>query len=200
VCIDHQTEVRLGWELEQTSDEDNDITYWTIRLYPYAYGELDWRPFMSFNIDDFVYYSEIKATVEDFQAGVFVEGTAWWDWSTTTATRMFCYGAGYAVDTITFAFWLANHINDCYKTILDDLEDPGKAFTNKEEDFLEWSYCEESDEVDVPIFEYSFFDESADQEVYWVGETPAQDASTGCTAALFTGNPWLESAFDIYVN
>jgi hypothetical protein len=28
LCFDHATEVQIGWELEQTSGDDDDIFYW----------------------------------------------------------------------------------------------------------------------------------------------------------------------------
>jgi len=198
--MDHATDIRLGWELDQTSDEDNSVTYWNMRLYPYAYGELDWKPFLNFNTDAFKFYSELNGIFEDFKVGVFAQSTLWWDWTAVGSnTRKVCVAAGWAFETITTTMTTQTYIYDCYKTILSNLLDPAAAFTNPDEKFLSWTDCGESDQIDAPLFEYSWFADSADQEGYWIGEAISESAATGCTAALFT-NPIAASVFDIVVS
>ena len=131
VCMDHQTEVRIGYNLDQSSDEESDVTYWKLRLVPYAYGEMDWKPFINLTQDDLRLYSELNAVFDDFEAGVFGEVVFWWDWTSaigSTGNRDICVGAGYTFEEIAFALTTENFINNCYKTILSNLLDPAAAF------------------------------------------------------------------------
>jgi hypothetical protein len=70
---------------------------------PYAQAEIDWRPFLNFNKNDFKFYSETQFTFDEFKVGAFGEVTFWWDWTAMNSnTRRLCYAAGRNFDTITF--------------------------------------------------------------------------------------------------
>lgn len=138
--------MRIGWELQQSSDNEDDVEYWRLRLYPYAYGEIDWKPFVNFNKEDFKYYGEMNGIFEDFQLGVFADLTFWWDWTaidTDDGTRKVCYAAGKLFDAITAKLTTQTYIYNCYKTIISNLLKPFDEFTN--ENNKGWTECDESD-------------------------------------------------------
>lgn len=198
MCVDHATDVRIGWELTQTSDDDDDITYWRLRLYPYAYGELDWKPFTNFNADKFKYYGEVNAVVDDFKMGVFGDLTFWWDWSAIDTsgegTREICYAAGQLFEAITLTLTTQFYIYDCYKTIINNLLKPFDQLSN----LFEWTKCDESDQIDAPLWEQVWYE--GDEEDYWVGEDVDIDATEGCTGGLFANNPLAANIYDIAVS
>lgn len=149
--------------------------------------------------EDFRYYSEFNAIFDDFEAGAFAEVVFWWDWTSdvgTTGNRDVCVGVGYTLEEIAFTLTTENFINNCYKTIISNLVDPGAAF--KEEEL--WTECEQSTSVTPPLFEYSWFDTTADQEKYWYGvDANKDDADAICAGGgnLFATNPVAGALFDI---
>lgn len=192
--------MRIGWELQQTSDEDSDVTYWRNRLFPYAYGEVDWKPFFNFNQENFKYYSEFNGIIEDFQLGVFADLTFWWDWkaidTTGSGTRKVCWAVGKFFDAITIKITTQRYIYDCYLTIISNLLDPGAEFTSGR--IREWTECDDSDQIDAPIWESVFFDDDNAEE-FWVGADVSFTETNGCTSALFT-NPLVANMYDIAIS
>ena len=103
-------------------------------------------------------YAQINAVFESFDIGVFIEAVLWWDYSVTSATRDFCYSAGWATDEIEFTLESQATFRECYKTIFYDLENPIGAFTDKSEPFFSWSNCDTSSSTDVAVYDYNWFD------------------------------------------
>ena len=113
-CMKHSTEVRLGYELVQTTSTDvnssNDtFYYWQVRAYPYVFGQLDILPYLGipslFKPTEQMFYLEWNAVFDSFDIGPFAEAIAWWDYTVDgTATRSVCLAYGYASDQIDFAF------------------------------------------------------------------------------------------------
>lgn len=192
--------MRVGYTLDQTSTEDNDLTYWQIRFIPYGYAEMDYKPFLNFNLEEFIWYSDFNTVVDAFEAGLFGEIVFWWDWSSIGSnTRSFCWGAGYNVDEITFTYSTQFYTNDCYKTLIRNMMTPFEIFNRSGEGLFEWTECDQSEEANPTLFEYNWFDTTAEQEVYWIGADATVDSGY-CLANLFSENKVAANLFDLAIS
>ena len=101
--------------------------------------------------------------------GVFADLTFWWDWTavdTTDGTRQVCWAVGKYFDAITAKLTTQRYIYNCYLTILSNLLEPFNEFSSGR--IKEWTECDESDQIDAPLFEYVWFDDD-DAEEFWIG-------------------------------
>lgn len=137
--------------------------------------------------------------IESFDIGVFVEAVPWWDYSTDSATRSFCYSAGWASDEIDLEVTTEATFRECYKTILYNLEDPFGVFTNEYEDFMAWTACDASSSTDVTAWNEAWFEETDDQTEYWVGGEIEYDNKSVCAEDVFANNSLAADLFDIAV-
>jgi len=209
LCLKHQTEVRLGYELIQTTstdedDDTDDFYYWQIRLYPYAFANLDLLPYIGIPVitdkTQQSFYLEVQSVIESFDIGFFVEAVPWWDYSTTEATRDFCYSYGWATDEIDFELTSEANFRECYKTILYNLENPAAVFMNKYEKLFAWTACDASSSTDVTVWDYIWYETTSSQTTYLEGAAIDYETRGTCTGNLFAKNEVAANLFDIAVS
>ena len=85
----HATDVRVGYELIQTTSTDTDDNsdeyyYWQIRIYPYTFAAFELAPYMTFG-DIFdptqqAFSLETTAVFDSFDIGAFGEIVLWWNY------------------------------------------------------------------------------------------------------------------------
>jgi len=86
------------------------------------------------------------------------------------------------------------YIYDCYKTIINNLLKPFDQLSN----LFEWTKCDESDQIDAPLWEQVWFEDA--EEDYWYGEDVDSEATEGCTGGLFANNPLAANIYDIAIS
>ena len=123
----------------------------------------------------------------------------WWNYDAVgDDTREVCWGYGYDIETIDIDVIINVWIEECYKSIFSNLEEPFAGFA----DFFTWE-CSASTTQDVNFYVEDLYD--SDDSKYTVGAEPdpdTQEAATEsyCTDGLFSSNTVFNSAFDLALN
>jgi hypothetical protein len=169
---------------------------------PFARGMLNWHPYTQ--ISD-LYFSDFAATVVEFDAAYFAEAQVWWNYDDIGEdTRDICWGYGYDIEDIDIDVVINLWIKECYKALIDNLEDPFGPFKT----LFEWE-CSESTTQDVNFYVDDFYEDA--DSTYLLGKDPSTvDGTTGfvhgvydadtCLGGLFAHNEVAASLFDIGLN
>lgn len=195
-CWEHTENLAIGNKWYQYTAEDEDtVNYYQWRIMPFARGELDWHPYLQ--IKD-LYYQDFTATVLEFDAAFFGELQVWWNYEDFGSdTRDLCWGYGYDIEDIDIDVIINLWIKECYKTLLDNLEDPFGSL----DDFFTWE-CSESTTQDVNFYVNDYYEDA--DSTYLEGAEPNSDTHGDadkdyCLNGLFSKNKMAADLFDIGV-
>lgn len=163
LCFEHETFLAVGNKWYQATAEGDNLSYYQWRVEPFARGMLDWHPYIQLLSK---FYTDITATVVEFDASVFAEVQLWWNYdSIGSNTRQVCWGYGYDIDTIDIDAIINLWIEECYKTLISNIFEPIGEFTDPKFFTELWSECSESTTDDVEFYVKEFY--TSDDSVYW---------------------------------
>jgi hypothetical protein len=115
------------------------------------------------------FYTDTQFAFTQFKASVFVQIIVW-------EGLIFCPNAGYYIKDIVFQTIFQQMLDDCYKTLIDNMEDLSTLWTG-------WimDNCEYGDDADVTFFEWEPLPTSvADEYQYWIESTGTNYESSTC--------------------
>ena len=135
------------------------------------------------------YYNRMELTMAQFKFLGFLEMKVW-------KPFIVCGNYGYYIKDILFKVLFRQDLDDCYKTLIDNLQDPSTLWTG-------WliDHCDFGKRIDVTFFEYEPIpDGIADRNNYLWNDNGIDKTSDNCidvkTLLSKRYHPLLEAAFD----
>ncbi|CDW80030.1 UNKNOWN [Stylonychia lemnae] len=177
LVIDTQSELRAGWDFEQTYDLYNGQTYkyWGTRLNIYAEPSFQLHP--EFNLEK-AYFGEITADLTQFRANAYAEINYF------VNNKNVCVNIGWNVDDeIKFTVETSMNFQDCYKVILESLCNFDN-FSNKK--ILD--ACVDSNDEQVTFYTYNPITSKTDK--IWLGANSNTVGGKLCYQLPFQSTAW----------